>query len=72
VIAQAERNQQQKLALRTALGQLQQCGVGLSDVLTSDGDDISLEKLNRVMAGKSVELRIRTKAALAACELLRD
>lgn len=59
-----------KAAFRYAIGQLKQCGVGFSDILTNDGNDVSLERVNACLSNWSVQFRMAAKGALAACGLI--
>jgi hypothetical protein len=70
VQAEAKVNPVVEAALRFAGGQLRQCGSSLDDILNEAGDDVSMSRLNRVLASKSAEFRITAKTALARAGLI--
>jgi hypothetical protein len=70
VAAESEANPSVKAALTFALGQLRQCGSSLDDILNDAGTDVSLSKLNAVMAPKSPEWRISARTALHRAGLI--
>jgi hypothetical protein len=70
VQAESKINSVVAAALKFAGGQLSQCGSSLNDILNDAGDDVSMSKLNSVIANKSPEWRINCRTALARAGLI--
>jgi hypothetical protein len=72
VEVEAASNPQIRQALFYAGSKLRQCGVEFSDVVDHERGELSLEKLNSVMAraGKDTDFRIAVKTALSVAGVI--
>jgi hypothetical protein len=70
VLAAAKTDTIVSAALKFAAGQISQCGSSLDEILNDAGDDISLTKLNEVLASKSPGFRITARTALHRAGLI--
>jgi hypothetical protein len=70
VLAAAKTDTAVSAALKFAAGQISQCGSSLDEILTDSGDEISLTKLNQVLANKDPSFRITCRTALHRAGLI--